>query len=199
MCFLCIAVCNVGVCLAIKQQVCDLRCMRIQCGWQPRWLLHSKQDFSGSRWLKKTAYELMADQRLKAEGVFYNWLSLVSTFTVSLSVLSARFGYCFIHTFSVSDLPLLHLRINKSIKVWKDNTVRKLSLTVGEINVANGSLWGTKWKSLFQVFLILLEKKERLSIHFLCRQFCHWIDDKTMLFLWCYVYCQTCLHSRTWQ
>lgn len=96
--------------------VCDLRCTRVRCGWHPRWLLHGKQDFSGSRWLKKTAHELMAEQKLEAGGVCYNWPTPLSTSTVSPSLLSARRGYSFICTFSVCDLPLLCLRINKSIR-----------------------------------------------------------------------------------
>lgn len=98
-------VCNVGVCHAIKQQVCDLRCVRIHCSWHLCWLLHRKQDFSGNGWLKKTACELIADQGLKAGGVCYNWPTLLSTSKPSISVLAAQFGCCY--TFSVSDLSLL--------------------------------------------------------------------------------------------
>lgn len=129
-CSPCIVVCECVMWL----WACDLRCMHILCGWHPRWLLHSKQDFSGRGRLRKTAYELTADQRLKARGGWYNWPTPLSTFLRAPLPLGPRLldlGIVSSALFPSSDLPPSRLRINKSIRGWKDDAVRALSSTEG--------------------------------------------------------------------
>lgn len=145
-CSQCIAVCECVMWL----WACDLRCMHILGGWHPRWLLHSKQDFSGRGRLRKTAYELTADQRLKARGGCYNWPTPLSTFSRAPLPLGPRLldlGIVSSALFPSSDLPPSRLRINKALEAEKRTLWERWVRQRGEINMANGGLWGTRWKS----------------------------------------------------
>ena len=132
-------VCNVGVCLAIKQQICDLRCMCVSRGWHLRSLLHIKQAFSGIRWLKRTAYKWPTTRSKLEESVIID--QLCHEVSRCLPYLFIYFGYCFIY---YSDLPVLRLRINKSITGQKTTQWSSWILKEDEINMSNGSLYGIK-------------------------------------------------------
>lgn len=96
---------------------------------------------------------LWPTKRLKAGGVCYNWPnSAFNFYGVSLGPRCSIWVLFHPRSFLVSDL-LLFLFEDKQKHERLRKTKRRRCETVGldsgrEINMANGGLWGTKWKTL---------------------------------------------------